>query len=70
MTEVNEEPSWMIVSKKKRELQQAAIAPFRNVEYPSNTAVITDIDDTSELAGLIARGHFKALDVTMAYIQR
>jgi hypothetical protein len=70
MLEANEEPSWMTVSKKKRGLQQAAIAPFRSMEYPVNTTVITDIEHTSELAGLIARGHFKALDVSLAYIGR
>ena len=70
MSEVDGEPSWMTVSKRKRELQQAAITTFRSLEALSNAHTITDIDDASELAALIARGEYTALDVTMAYIQR
>ena len=70
MTEIDGEPAWITVSKKKRELQRAAIDPFRSTDYPSNAQAITNIDDAFELASLIARGQFKALDVTLAYIQR
>lgn len=61
---------WETVVQKKRELQAAAIAPFRSTGEPINSESITSIDDVSKLASRIASGQLKAYDVTLAYIQR
>jgi hypothetical protein len=63
-------PSWLVTSMKKRDMQRAAIGPFRTAEYPSNADAITGINDIAELGIEIKNGRLKAYDVTMAYIQR
>lgn len=64
------EPQWLSTVKKKRELQASAIAPFRDIDLPANSDVITSIDEVSELAKLIAEGRYKAYEVALAYIKR
>ena len=63
-------PPWLVTSLKKRNFQQAAIAPFRTIEYPLNADDITGINDIAELGKEIEGGRFKAHDVTLAYVRR
>jgi hypothetical protein len=67
---IDDRPPWLVTSMKKRNTQQAAIAPFRSAEYPPNADAITGINDIAELGKEIKNGRLKSYDVTMAYIQR
>lgn len=64
------QPSWLTIRDKKRELQVAAIAPFRAIEPSSNADEITAVDDIPTLASSIANGELKSYDVALAFIQR
>ncbi|KAK3713243.1 hypothetical protein LTR37_008676 [Vermiconidia calcicola] len=67
---------WLTTAQKKKDLQTAAIAPYRSTGLhskhapQSNAELILGINEVSDLASFIRTRQLKAYDVVLAYIQK